>query len=73
MRSIFNSPVKHLLAKREREIAAVSMQGTVFTLAIENISFHQELVSHLMADYVELSSLVRIKLQQTLSHSYYPL
>ena len=43
------------------------MQETVCTLSIENISFHQEFVSHPMSDYFdELSSLVK-KLHQIIS------
>ena len=45
----------HLLAILERERVAVNMQGTVFTLAkVKKVpSYHQELVTHPMPEYIE--------------------
>ena len=69
---MLNYPVMYSLSERER--VAVNVQGTVFTLARLKIvhSYHQELVSHPMPEHVEeLSSLVRIILQQPFSDRYY--
>ena len=68
---MLNYPV--ILCSLSRERVAVNMQRTVFTLARLKIvpSYHQELVSHPTPEHVdELSSLVRIKLQQPFPDSY---
>ena len=51
-------PVTYSLSESERERVAVNMQGTVLTLTRLKIvpSYHQELVSHPMAEHIETLS-----------------
>ena len=60
MLSIYAKLSSRLLDVQEREITAALMQGTVFTLARLKIvpSYHQELVTLPIPEYIEAASLV---------------